>query len=170
MIRTVNEEPCHNCRTLTNAYDQLRGRLCPNCAGVSEPLINHLGDIEVTSSSYHISNAIWEQWLENARQTFAEKHISKASKEKFLLGLRDLLYKVAVASAKVFASNEEQPTFILPNRGSRKNCSRYAECLSRLDWQSNHHRSCFSLVSCPYKCEFYVESYSIWAFEEKTIH
>jgi hypothetical protein len=31
MIRTVDEEECTRCGVLTNAYDQLAGRLCPLC-------------------------------------------------------------------------------------------------------------------------------------------
>lgn len=167
MIRTVNEEPCSNCKTQTNAYDQMRGRYCPSCAGVSEPLIDHSEDIEVSASSYHISNALWEQWLENARLIFTKRYMTKASRERLLLDVHDLLYKVAVASAKYFALKEQKhhPNFKLPNKGVRKKCSNYAECLSQLDWKTDHRRSSFSLKSCPNECEFYVESYSIWTFE-----
>ena len=31
MIRTVNEEPCRDCGQITNAYDRMMGRLCPQC-------------------------------------------------------------------------------------------------------------------------------------------
>ena len=31
IIRTVKEEPCSQCGRLTNAYDILMGRLCPEC-------------------------------------------------------------------------------------------------------------------------------------------
>jgi len=31
VIRTVKEEPCSQCGRLTNAYDMLMGRLCPEC-------------------------------------------------------------------------------------------------------------------------------------------
>ena len=30
-IRTVTEEPCMDCKSVTNAYDALMGRLCPKC-------------------------------------------------------------------------------------------------------------------------------------------
>ena len=30
-IRTVNEEPCRDCTQITNAYDPMMGRLCPQC-------------------------------------------------------------------------------------------------------------------------------------------
>lgn len=168
LIRTVNEEKCLYCGALTNAYDPMRGRLCPSCAGVSgeEPLIDHSEDIEVSASSYHISNAVWEQWLENARLTLAKRYMNVMEKERFLLDVQKLLYKVAVASAQVFTLKDyPQPKFTLPNKGAHKDCSRYAECISRLDWKSNRHRLCFSLKSCPHECEFYNNSYSVWAFE-----
>ena len=167
MIRTVNEEKCFTCQTITNAYDQMRGRLCPSCAGVSEPLIDHSEDIEVSASSYHISNAVWEQWLETSRLTLAKPYLNKKTKEQLLLDVQNLLYKVALASAKVFASKEKQPTFTLPNNGARKDCSHYPECISRLDWKTNIHRRGLSLKSCPHECEFHVNSYTVWAFEEK---
>ena len=166
MIRTISEDPCAVCKALTNAYDQLRGRLCPSCAGVSEPLIDHSEDIEVSANSYHISNAFWEEWLETARVTLAKPYLTIDSREKLLREVQKLLYKTAVASAKFFAVNK-YPYFLLPNNGARKNCSRYSECISRLDWTTDRRRPCFSLKSCPYKCEFYIYSYSVWAFEKK---
>jgi len=30
-VRTVKEEPCMDCGKVTNAYDALMGRLCPQC-------------------------------------------------------------------------------------------------------------------------------------------
>jgi len=64
MIRTVNEEPCFRCKRLTNAYDQLAGRICPQCLAehvvaasgiplvdsnkhlLTDPLIDHSNDID----------------------------------------------------------------------------------------------------------------------------
>ena len=30
-IRTIDDEPCTDCKRLTNAYDSMMGRLCPQC-------------------------------------------------------------------------------------------------------------------------------------------
>jgi len=80
IIRTVKEEPCSQCGRLTNAYDILMGRLCPECIakraavfarnirdlyGIEEPeepdpyyrkiaalpLIDHSNDIDAHSNS-----------------------------------------------------------------------------------------------------------------------
>jgi len=31
LVRTVKEEPCQFCGRITNYYDQLIGRICPEC-------------------------------------------------------------------------------------------------------------------------------------------
>ncbi len=64
MLRTVSEDPCQICGQLTNAYDQLAGRMCPKCLAdhvvkcsgiplveankhlLTDPLIDHNNDVD----------------------------------------------------------------------------------------------------------------------------
>jgi len=187
MVRTVNEAPCTDCGVITNYYDPNMGRLCPKCTAqrcasfgkslvpeflgtttkesdnmqyladsnkhlLTDPLIDHSEDIESSATAYHISNIIWEEWLENVRSKISVKQ---------LLEIRKILYAVALETAKVFSLPSYRPQLTVLNKGARKECAHFAECVAQSDWKKSRKSNC-SLKSCSHICEFYVDSYTIW--------